>query len=358
MSVRYEAAQQKHVSGRLIVECLGWNGCVVRCQGRAEEMGKDDIFVANDPMAEIVLDVMETRVILGWPETSQSASLWHTSPSRPPRNLGISFASSPPLCPQTSSPSPSHQPTRDLLGGRNSSVEIFEDPSSDEAREYDENTTIAATKTAASTFDSTLSSLSENENEENEPLVHSFGPHGANILSRFTSFSAQSPEQSRKPTSHPAIHSTSTPKPDVKRPMPANISPIKNHVINQLAFSRVHAVPASTLFKNLPAELKTQPKPSITTTAKMDSFDADLLRDILQAIPCVGQIARSGKDAAGKPLENEFYYVPDKDENVMRRDAVAVGMGNSGLRSVRKNHKVNISLDCVHIFPIRFAQVS
>jgi hypothetical protein len=340
VSVRFEAPDSKHAWGRLLIECLGWNGCVVRCKGRVEELGKDDIFVVADPSVEIILDVMETRVILGWPEVDHPASLWGTSPSRRPRNLGINFASSPPLRPHSPvSPSPSRQLTRDLLGIQSASVKIFEDPSSDDAtKENDENMAPDfESKTAASTFDSSLSSsLSENENEENEPLVHSFGPFGADILSKMNSFSAQSPEQTRKQSNLvPQARSQPSPKRVVRR-VPLNVSPIKNHVINQLAFSRVHAIPVSQIFKNLPAELK---NPSTSPSAEVESLTTDELRDLLHSIPCVGEISRSGKDAAGKALENEFYYVLDKDENTMRRDAV--GMGNSGLRSVRKNHKVN-----------------
>ena len=57
-------------------------------------------------------------------------------------------------------------------------------------------------------------------------------------------------------------------------------------------------------------------------------------------IPCVGEIPRSGKDAAGKALENEFYYVPEMDADQMRREAVSGSFRGTGLRSVRKQHKV------------------
>jgi len=68
--------------------------------------------------------------------------------------------------------------------------------------------------------------------------------------------------------------------------------------------------------------------------------DADL-KQLLLDIPCIGEIAREGKDAAGKPLENEFYYIPDMDDDKMRRDAVAGGLGKTSLRAVRKQHKVS-----------------
>ena len=56
--------------------------------------------------------------------------------------------------------------------------------------------------------------------------------------------------------------------------------------------------------------------------------------------PCVGEIPRMGKDAAGKPLESEYYYVPEMDPDQMRRETIQAGMRSTGLRSVRKTHKV------------------
>lgn len=68
--------------------------------------------------------------------------------------------------------------------------------------------------------------------------------------------------------------------------------------------------------------------------------DAEL-RSILDATSCVGHISREGKDAAGKPLEDEFYYVPEMDSDTMGRDAVVGGLGKTGLRAVRRQHKVS-----------------
>ena len=39
----------------------------------------------------------------------------------------------------------------------------------------------------------------DKHDEENDPIVHSFGPFGENILSRFQSFQSTSPERIRKP---------------------------------------------------------------------------------------------------------------------------------------------------------------
>jgi len=95
---------------------------------------------------------------------------------------------------------------------------------------------------------------------------------------------------------------------------------------------------------NLPLDLK---RGELADTAeKGKSTELELaspdLKRLLDGIPCIGEIAREGKDAAGKQLENEFYYVPEMDEDSMRRDAVVGGRGGTGLRAVRKSHKVSL----------------
>ena len=56
---------------------------------------------------------------------------------------------------------------------------------------------------------------------------------------------------------------------------------------------------------------------------------------------CIGEVCREGKDAAGKPLESEYYYIPDMDLDEGRRDAVVDGLRKPGLRACRKQHKVS-----------------
>ena len=116
-------------------------------------------------------------------------------------------------------------------------------------------------------------------------------------------------------------------------------SPVRNHVINQLAFSRVHSLPLSTIHSNLPAELRgAMAKPS--DTENKDILTTSELKTILDNIPCVGEISREGKDAAGKLLESEFYYVPEMDSDVNRRETVTQSLGKTSIRAARKQHKV------------------
>jgi regulator of nonsense transcripts 2 len=74
-----------------------------------------------------------------------------------------------------------------------------------------------------------------------------------------------------------------------------------------------------------------------------EGLSKDEIKDILESAKCIGKVSREGKDAAGKPLENEYYYVPDLDDDSMRREAVVNDLRKPGLRSCRKQHKVRTS---------------
>jgi hypothetical protein len=213
-----------------------------------------------------------------------------------------------------------------------------------------------------------IESEDKDPNEENDPIVHAFGPFGANITSRMASITATSPRPvgrkrrlasvSRDINSSvlttakadaasdddddgddavaaaPAI-TPSSPPPLAKSPSPApatlsfDTTAIINHAINQLAYSRLASTPLSTILTNLPAEQK-----------RHGELTKDALRPIIEGIECVGTIERQGKDAAGKPLESEYYYRPEKDEDESRRSAVTDGLGRPSLRNCRKQHKV------------------
>ena len=79
------------------------------------------------------------------------------------------------------------------------------------------------------------------------------------------------------------------------------------------------------------------------------------LAEMLHSIPCVGVISREGKDAAGKLLESEFYYVPEMDTDMMRRDTVTQSLGKTSIRAARKQHKVCcpslLTVNCCKLTP-------
>ncbi|KAF2479440.1 hypothetical protein BDY17DRAFT_303872 [Neohortaea acidophila] len=347
-----------NVAGKVEVECLGWNGAKIHCRGEIVELAKGDVFVSDKPLAQIIVDVQDTRVMLVWPKgearesvSAEARSPWaEESPSKRRNTTGAEFASSPPLYtmpPRLHSPV-SPTPAVDLNSSFSSTfradqteeVKVYVDAGEDSEADAPHDPTPSPSKTSPHVPTPALHASEEvsratdpeefsEHDEENDPVVHSFGPFGDNILSRFQSFQPASPEQARKPLSastNPAAHS------------PRKTSPVKNHVINQLAFSRVHSLPLSTIHSNLPAELRG----AVAKTSDAENnaaLTAADLQSILDDIPCVGEISREGKDAAGKLLESEFYYVPEMDTDVNRRDTVTQSLGKTSIRAARKQHK-------------------
>lgn len=372
----YRKASDDHELGQVIIECLGWNGTKVHCRGTAVDLAKGDTFSSDKPRAEIILDVQDARVLIRWPIVESNASMstfsdgtWEDedSPRRALTPTADRFASSPPQprlqLESPISPSPRYRPqltdSSTFLGLPSVSslspppVEVYEDHASSEeplpsapesaATAEPESATSASKASQSSGVYNPADDFSD-QDEENDPIIHSFGPFGENLLPRMASFYAVSPERARRP---PLINSTSpqqrtslTSEPSRGKSDPS--SPICNHVINQLAFSRLHALPLSTIMTNLPAALKGK-NISPDRADNRAVLTNQSLKKLLDNIACVGEIVREGKDAAGKPLEDEFYYVPELDTDTMRRTTVQENLG-PGLRSVRKQHKVRCTL--------------
>ncbi|CAK7214610.1 target of SBF [Sporothrix bragantina] len=275
-------------------------------------------------------------------------------------------------------------------------IQIYEDASGDDEPELPKQDANAGVSFATELVDSFSSDLSDihsdddaNDNvdadddpdEENDPIVHSFGPFGANLSDRLASFSTNSPKVVRPPLSRISSAESSmtsldsddvanegdsirvkdsstrptTPGAPVAQNKDAGRSPdrsaegvglgisvdapespvqissnvdietVRNHLINQLAFSRLSSSPLSTIMNNLPAE-------------ERRDLTVDGLRFIIEGTACVGVIKRQGKDAAGKALESEYYYVSDMDDDVSRRSVVD-GLRKPSLRNCRKQHK-------------------
>lgn len=365
----YQPPTASQLQGEVVVECVGWNGAKIHYQGSITELAKGETFMSQKPGTPIMVDVQETRVQLVWPtSTTCRASLENTwpwaedvSPSRGSSDAIERFGSSPPpMLPRLRSPvSPSPRNQSDendtfdttfLAGDIDSDgpVQVYEDNDSADdlpGSDIPKPLIVASPQfskvstPSKAPIEHKSSSLSEVEDlsehdEENDPIVHSFGPFGENLLSRFESFtSTASPERPRMPLKA-AFNSPvrSSEKATIRR---ANISPIKNHVINQLAFSRVHSIPLSTIFTNLPVDMRGGKK-SVNT-----ALTSTELKDLMDNIPCIGEIRREGKDAAGKALEDEFYYVPEMDSDEHRREAVNIA--KPPLRATRKQHKVRLT---------------
>lgn len=102
------------------------------------------------------------------------------------------------------------------------------------------------------------------------------------------------------------------------------VDEINNVLINHLAFSRLSSTPASFLQ---------------TISPLLSGLSLRQIRVILHNVECIGTIYRTGKDAAGKPLEEEYYYMPENDKDEKRQLMISSIRGSSGLRSCRRTHK-------------------
>ncbi|KAF2684018.1 hypothetical protein K458DRAFT_303326 [Lentithecium fluviatile CBS 122367] len=374
----YHAPTASSPNGYIEVECLGWNGAKIHCKGRVFELSKGDTYMSENPEAEIMLDVQDTRVMIAWPVIPRKLSWDSEDDFSPTRQTTLDhFASSPPMIPRSPvSQSPIRQPLFTIPPAQTAqaqtqsgTVQIFEDEDAQDENanpNEDQSADVTFTRPSQSRSNSApdtsvvdpkagvLSSFAADDfsdaDEENDPVVHSFGPFGENLLPRLASFSTSTPTQSSVSaqrrrraalaSSSPARATSSSESVRFKE------SPIKNHVINQLAYSRLHSQPLSIIHGNLPSELKAA---KIWEEENSDGNDASTpfpelsrqdLKKLMDDIACIGEIPRSGKDAAGQPLENEFYYLPELDTDMLRRETVTVGMrGGTGLRAVRRQHK-------------------
>ena len=402
VSAVYIASGSPTEARKVLIECTGWNGCKVHCQGRAWDLKKGDTFTSETEDADIMVDVEDARVLLQWPKggegkvltpTDSDRSSWEgeNSPRRraaaageQPRQSGQGPHYRSPLRQQARlqspvSPSPALQsaplaaPTSFLDSNPPQSVpvQVYEDePSDGEKGDKDylltQQTQISTQVATQNKYlleasqGTTTSSLSDppphdfsDNDEENDPIISSFGPYGANLQARMENVNAisplrrahSSPESRRRPL-QPLKEESISPQrpgstkkrrhqtqPDDTAAAPQSTNDITNHIINQLAYSALSATPLSTLYEGIPANLK-RPK-----HLNGELFTSAMLESLLNTTTCIGAVERSGKDAAGKRLESEFYYVPEMDSDERRREVVT-GLGGRGLRNCRKSHKV------------------
>ncbi|KAI0097750.1 hypothetical protein GGR51DRAFT_577826 [Nemania sp. FL0031] len=350
VKARYVPAESPLEPNRVEIECNGWNGLKLHCQGKTWDLGKGDTFTSETEGVDIMIDVQDTRVMLQWPQKDRrdsiddlSDSTWDEdspcSRTRAPGSAPESLESSPlrrhVRMRSPESPTPAGRPSSSLHGlaafdDSNEAVEIYEDESDDE-QELPKTLTDATASFAepelASGFSSDLSDPEDvnDPDEENDPIIVSFGPFGDNISSRFAAIQAESPTQSPRIGSG---RSTVKVLAEPEEPLHPNIDVevVTNHVVNQLAFSRLSSNPLTAIMNNLPTEEK-------------KDLSKSALRRIIEGTKCIGVIARQGKDAAGKALESEYYYIPEHDTDDSRRVAVTDGLRKPSLRACRKQHK-------------------
>ncbi|KAK5944346.1 target of SBF [Knufia obscura] len=341
---------------KLQILCVGWNGVKVHCQSKVYELRRGATFSSDIREAEIMLDIHGSRVILEWPEkphlgpVSSDEEDFEASPTKklkPMRRHSTPPSPSPiqnrkihsilPMSPTPSSqallPSSPPIPTKP----EPPTVEIFEDPETADpegAMQKDKDATQStAGQPGEQSFETQSSDLSSAQNfsdndEENDPIIHSFGPFGANLLPRMAAVNAGTSPVRSSPIKAPRL-----PHSEPLKPISSPLQPqsryadfdVQSHVINQLAFSRLSSLPLSTILSHLPHDSQ--------------SVSLAELKELIHDTPCIGEVAREGKDAAGKALENEFYYIPDADDDVIRKQAVVNDLRKPGLRACRKQHK-------------------
>lgn len=366
---------------RVRIDCMGWNGVRLHCEHKWWELGKGDSFTSETEDADIMIDVQDARVLLQWPREksklatpTDSESAWdENSPTRgrfvqqrsplqsPLRNrVRLQSPISPSRAVQASSCLLASAPELASPGP----VQVYEDE--DARQEGGQSATNAQTQLTQSTQiasqplggflgDSQTSALSDppdysDNDEENDPIVHSFGPFGANLDSRMAAINASSSPTQPRTALSPLKASSVSPQ-RLRRTAPSSSKgeeeyPVINHVINQLAYSRLASTPLSTIMNNLPAHFKD----SKSNTKENTALTTGALKHMLETTACIGEVAREGKDAAGKPLESEFYYIPDMDDDAKRRDSVVEGLRKPGLRACRKQHKVSDHTGAPHLF--------
>ncbi|KAE9363586.1 hypothetical protein N431DRAFT_422461 [Stipitochalara longipes BDJ] len=366
VEARYIAATVPLEPNKVEIKCKGWNGVKLHCQGRTWELARDDTFTSETEYAEIMLDVQDARVLICWPSRdrkdsvgAQTDSSWddENSPSR--RRMAAAVSSrkqvmeeSPlrrttriesPVSPTPAGPVQSAANLRKLFSddAEPAVVQVYEDAPSPEdvENEIAAGESMVSTQAATSfpapveSQSSDLSEPEEDPDEENDPIVHSFGPFGADISSRMASFTHGGSQELTRPQREPVASPNR--RASSESTSQADAIPIVNHVVNQLAFSRLSSTPLSVIMNHLPADLKC----GSPTNQENKGLTNDELRRLLTATACIGEIHREGKDAAGKPLESEFYYVPEKDDDAERRAAVVDGLRKPSLRNCRKQHK-------------------
>ncbi|RAL66630.1 hypothetical protein DID88_006319 [Monilinia fructigena] len=350
IKARYISATVPLESNKIEIICCGWNGVKLHCQGRTWELAKGDSFTSETENAEIMLDVQDARVLVAWPQ--QADLLDSAAPTEVPSwsedssprgkvtavtAQGDIIPSSPIRRVERHSSPVSPTPTRQTLSSANLAnlfadeaektfIQVYEDKSESEPvpateSKHPEPTyspTVAATSFSVSFPASQESELSEPEDpdEENDPFTAGHS-------------------QARGRNGHKSKVISTTKRSTSTSLEEGSVTPIINHVANQLAYSRLQSMPLSTILRNLPAHLKGV-SPSKQESKGLTKED---LRKMLNRASFIGEIHREGKDAAGKPLESEYYYIPDEDTDQSRKETVQEGLRKPSLRNCRKQHK-------------------
>lgn len=375
--------------GRLIViECLGWNGltvyvpCIIdnaRVQKEYSVVKDQTIYIER--VDGVSLNIHGERVII---EIEQPEQQMHSSEATEDEFPEISALPSSPLSKsdddlaariakelgngaELAEPIALHRGgsySNDQLGAALSALTPeLQPPATSESicdaplssiPEVEKETTPAATPTPTPTVSSqptAMSGTSEDTTGTSAPEV--FAPSTTQLVDTTVSrFSESTPETNATPqqvavktevleeakgnekakghASKPKKRALNAATPTAKR---AKLSAptsgvdsqeISRQAINFVAFSRLASTPLSMVAESSP---------------ELADIPIQHIESALVGLPFIGVIRRTGKDALGKPLPNEYYYIPENDEDLTRRQIVAESKGARTLRSCRKTHK-------------------
>ena len=163
---------------------------------------------------------------------------------RPPAVQAL-LPSSPPLppvqVPLNDIPAPTVEIYEDPEPAPGEKISLYDNADPSQAATHILSQNLNASMKSQDTLASPNADFSDND-EENDPIIHSFGPFGANLLPRMASFNtASSPLQKASPRNSKAIHTDPLqPSRSPGQPLVANSDfDIKEHIINQLALLQI-----------------------------------------------------------------------------------------------------------------------
>lgn len=112
---------------------------------------------------------------------------------------------------------------------------------------------------------------------------------------------------------------------------PTEHAELSGLLVQAMALSRASSMPASSLHRELLRE-----NPHLTERREKHLWIA-LIESVLASHPYFGRIERKGLDADDKPLEAQWFYIPEKDVDQERAMLLREMMPKK--RSATKTHK-------------------
>ena len=122
----------------------------------------------------------------------------------------------------------------------------------------------------------------------------------------------------------PPRSSLSPPPEDLSPPEPISTSNEDSRSPPPTDLALLDALLTTLIF----AEVKPTSLPRLVAdlSHRMSNVHQDHIKSVLTATPCVGIVHRSGKDAAGKELSDEYYYIPESIPSPLKFNKLIIQM--------------------------------